>query len=36
MNLKEVDSDPGDWLDLAEDRDHRQAYLRTVLNLRVP
>ena len=31
MNLREVDCDPGEWMDLAED-----AYVRAVMNLRVP
>ena len=28
--------DPGQWIDLAEDRDQRRAYVRAVMNLRVP
>ena len=36
MDLKEVGCDPGDWTDLAEDRDQWQAYVRVVMNLRVP
>ena len=35
MDLREVGSDPGDWIDLAEDRNQRRAYVRAVLNLRV-
>ena len=33
MDLREVDCDPGDWIDLA---DQWQAYARRVTNLRVP
>ena len=36
MDLREVDCDPGDWIDLAEDRDHWRAYVRAVMNLRIP
>ena len=36
MNLREVGCDPGDWIDLAEDRDQWRAYLRAVMNLRIP
>ena len=36
MDFKEVDCDPGDWIALAEDRDQRRAYVRAVMNLRVP
>ena len=36
MDLREVCCDPGDWIDLAEDRDQRRAYVRAVVNLRVP
>ena len=35
MNLREVGSDPRDWVDLAED-DQWRAYVRAVMNLRVP
>ena len=34
--LREVGCDPGDWIDFAEDRDQWQAYVRAVMNLRVP
>ena len=34
MDLREVGCDPGDWIDLAEDWDQWQAYVREVLNLR--
>ena len=36
MNLREVGCDPGEWIDLAEDRDQLQAYVRVVMNIRVP
>ena len=36
MNLREVDCDPGEWIDLGEDRDQCRAYVRAVMNLRVP
>ena len=36
MDLREVGCDPGDWIALAEDRDQWRAYLRAVMNLRVP
>ena len=36
MDLREVCCDPGEWIDLAEDRDQWRAYVRTVMNLRVP
>ena len=36
MDLREVGCDPGEWIDLAEDRDQWRAYVRTVMNLRVP
>ena len=36
MDLREVGCDPGEWLDLAEDRDQWRAYVRAVMNLRVP
>ena len=36
MDLREVDCDPRDWIDLAEDRDQCRAYVRAVMNLRVP
>ena len=34
--LKEVGCDPGDWITLVEDRDQSRAYVRAVMNLRVP
>ena len=36
MDLTEVSCDPGEWIDLAEDRDQWRAYVRAVMNLRVP
>ena len=36
LNLREVGCDPGEWIDLAEDRDQCRAYVRAVMNLRVP
>ena len=36
MDLREVCCDPSDWLALAEDRDQWRAYVRVVMNLRVP
>ena len=36
MGLREVGYDPGEWIDLAEDRDQWRAYVRAVMNLRVP
>ena len=35
MYLRIAVCDPGDWIDLAEDRDQWRAYVRTVMNLRV-
>ena len=36
VDLREVGCDPRDWIALAEDRDHWRAYVRAVMNLRVP
>ena len=36
MDLRVVSCDPGDWIALAQDRDQWRAYLRAVMNLRVP
>ena len=36
MDLREVDCDPDDWIYVAEGREHWRAYVRAVLNLRVP
>ena len=34
MDLREVGCVPGEWIDLAEDRDQWRAYVRAVMNLR--
>ena len=34
MDLRQVGCDPGEWIDLAEDRDQWQTYVRAVMNLR--
>ena len=36
MDLGEVNCDPGDWIALAEDTNQWRAYVRAVMNLRVP
>ena len=36
MDLREAGSDPGEWIVLAEDREQWRAYVRAVMNLRVP
>ena len=36
MDLREVGGVPGDWIALTEDRDQWRAYVRAVMNLRVP
>ena len=36
IDLREVGCDPGEWIDLAEDRDQWRAYVRAVMNFRVP
>ena len=36
MDLREVGCVPRDWIALAEDRDQWRAYVRVVMNLRVP
>jgi hypothetical protein len=36
MDLREVGCRGVDWIDLAQDRDRRQALVYTVMNLRVP
>ena len=36
IDLREVSYDPGEWIDLAEDRDQWQDCVRAVMNLRVP
>ena len=34
MDLREVGCDPGEWIDLTEDRDQWRAYVRAVMNLK--
>ena len=36
MDLREVGCDTGEWIDLAKDRGKWRAYVRAVINLRVP
>ena len=36
MDLREVGCHPGECIDLAEGRDQWRAYVRAVMNLRVP
>ena len=36
MDLREVGCDPGDWIALTEDMDQWRAYVRALVNLRVP
>jgi hypothetical protein len=36
MDLREIDWDGVDWIDMTQDRDHWRALVNTVLNLRVP
>ena len=36
MNLREVGCDPRDWIDLADDRYQWRAYIRAVMNIRIP
>ena len=36
MDFMEVGCDPGDWIDLAEDRDQWRAYVRAAMYLQVP
>ena len=36
MDLREVSCDPRDWIALAEDENQWRAYVRAVMNLRVP
>jgi hypothetical protein len=36
MDLREIEWDGGDWIDLAQDRDQWRVLVRAVMNLRVP
>ena len=36
MDFKEVGCDPRDWIAFAKDREQWRAYVRAVMNLRVP
>jgi hypothetical protein len=36
MNLREIECDGMDWMDLAQDRDLWSALVNVVMNLRVP
>ena len=36
MDLEEVGTDCGDWIELAQDRDGWRALVSTVMNFRVP
>ena len=36
MNLREAGCDTGDWIYLTEDSDQWRAYIKAVVNLRVP
>ena len=36
MYLRDVGCDPRNWLALTEDRDQWRAYVRAIMNLRVP
>ena len=36
MDLEEVGRGCGDWMELAQDKDRRQALVSTVMNFRVP
>jgi hypothetical protein len=33
MDLREIEWDVVDWIDLAQDRDQRRAFVNTVMNL---
>jgi hypothetical protein len=35
MDIREIGWDAVDWIDMAQDRDQRRAFVTTVLNLRV-
>jgi hypothetical protein len=36
IDLREIEWDGMDWIDLAQDRDQRRALVNTVMNLQVP
>jgi hypothetical protein len=36
IDLREIEWDGWDWIDLAQDRDQWRAFVRAVMNLRVP
>ena len=36
MDLREMGCDPGEWINLPEDKDQWRAYVRAVMNLRLP
>jgi hypothetical protein len=36
INIKEIGSDDGDWIQLVQDRVQWQALVNTVMNLRFP
>ena len=36
MDLREMVCDPGDWIDVAQDTVQLRAYVRAVMNLRIP
>jgi hypothetical protein len=36
MDLREIGWGSMDWIDLAQDRDQRRAFVNMVMNLRVP
>jgi hypothetical protein len=36
MNLREIECDGMDWIDIVQDRDQWRALVHTVMNLRVP
>jgi hypothetical protein len=36
IDLREIECDGMNWIDLAQDKDHWRALVNTVMNLRVP
>jgi hypothetical protein len=36
IDLREIGSDGGDWINLAQDRDQWRALVKVVMNLQVP